>query len=169
MITPSPSKMLVEGDGVADAAEEIGEQMFTVLKPRPTEVFAVEFDRVEGAEHGCAIAKPITKSLLPTRHLSTVRPRRSKAIYTSGVFIIGGKVDPKIRRTLIGEQLLDDVCQFFAFDELSAHHLVMYVEHAHIEHATAQLNRHHIDRGNRANASFRRQFPNPKMRRGAPI
>ena len=34
-----------------------------VLKPRPSKVFAVEFDQIEGTEHGGVVAKPITESV----------------------------------------------------------------------------------------------------------
>jgi len=37
--------------------------VLTILKPRPPEVFAVELDQVEGAEHGGVVAKPITESV----------------------------------------------------------------------------------------------------------
>jgi hypothetical protein len=33
----------------------------TVLKPSTAEVLAVEFDEIEGAQHGGVIAKPITE------------------------------------------------------------------------------------------------------------
>jgi hypothetical protein len=37
--------------------------LLTILEPRPTEVFAVEFDQIEGAKHGGVVAKPIPESV----------------------------------------------------------------------------------------------------------
>jgi hypothetical protein len=45
-------EMMVEGDTVVHAAEQIGQQTLTVLKPSTAEVLAVEFDEIEGAQHG---------------------------------------------------------------------------------------------------------------------
>ena len=56
-------EMLVEGDTVVDAANEIAQRLFTILERHPTEVFAVEFDQIEGTEHGGVVAKPITESV----------------------------------------------------------------------------------------------------------
>ena len=36
------------GDAVIRAPEEIGQRVLTILKPRPSEVLAVEFDQIEG-------------------------------------------------------------------------------------------------------------------------
>ena len=44
--------MPVEGDPVAGVAEQIGEHGLAVLDRLPSEVLAVEFDQIEGAEHG---------------------------------------------------------------------------------------------------------------------
>ena len=56
----SPSKCLLEGDPVARAAEQIGEHGLASLDRLPPKVLAVEFDQVEGTEHGNMIAKPKT-------------------------------------------------------------------------------------------------------------
>ena len=34
-----------------------------VLKPRPSKVFAVEFDKIEGTKHDGMITKPITEGI----------------------------------------------------------------------------------------------------------
>jgi len=57
-------EMLIEGDAVIRVVDEVGQRALTVLKPRPAEVLAVEFDQVEGAEHGGIVAKPIMFSRL---------------------------------------------------------------------------------------------------------
>jgi len=56
-------EMLVEGDAVIRAAKEAGQRALAVLKPFTAEVLAVEFDQIEGAEHGGVVAKPITESV----------------------------------------------------------------------------------------------------------
>ena len=44
-------------------AEEIGQFLLAVLKPRPAEVFAVVLDQIEGTEHGGMVVKPITEGI----------------------------------------------------------------------------------------------------------
>ena len=56
-------EVLVEGDTVAGVAEKGRQRVLSILKPRPAKVFAVEFDQIEGAEHGGVVAKPITESV----------------------------------------------------------------------------------------------------------
>ena len=54
-------EMLVEGDTIVDAANEIAQRLFTILERHPTEVFAVEFDQIEGTEHCCVVMVAITE------------------------------------------------------------------------------------------------------------
>ena len=56
-------KVFVEGDPVLHAAEEVGQRMLTILQPRPSEVLAVEFDQIEGTEHGGMIAEAKTERI----------------------------------------------------------------------------------------------------------
>jgi hypothetical protein len=44
--------VLIKRDSVADAAEKISKRRLTTFERLPTEVLAVQFDQVEGAEHG---------------------------------------------------------------------------------------------------------------------
>ena len=54
-------EMLVEGDTVAGVAEQIGEHGLAALDRLPAKVLAVEFDQIEGAEHGGMVVMPIAE------------------------------------------------------------------------------------------------------------
>ena len=56
-------EMLVEGDTVAGVAEKGRQRVLSILKPCPAKVLAVEFDQIEGAQHGGVVAKPIPESV----------------------------------------------------------------------------------------------------------
>jgi hypothetical protein len=49
-------EMLVEGDPVADAAQEFSEHCLAAFERLPPEVRAVRFDQVERAQDGCIVA-----------------------------------------------------------------------------------------------------------------
>ena len=74
MISPSPSKCLLKAMPSSGVAEEIGQRVLSILKSRPAKVFAVEFDQIEGAQHGGVVAKPITESV-EYREAAFRRPR----------------------------------------------------------------------------------------------
>ena len=47
---------------VESAAEEIGQRVLTILKARPSDILAVEFDEIEGAQYSGVVAKPMAES-----------------------------------------------------------------------------------------------------------
>ena len=55
--------MLVEGDPVADAAQEFSEHCLAAFERPPAEVRAVHFDQVESAQDGSVVAKPIAENV----------------------------------------------------------------------------------------------------------
>ena len=63
MISPSPSKCLLKAIPSPASRRRVGQRVLSILKPRPAKVFAVEFDQIEGTEHGGVVAKPITESV----------------------------------------------------------------------------------------------------------
>jgi hypothetical protein len=46
---PVAVEMLVEGDAIIRAAEEVDQRVLTILEARPSDIRAIEFDEVEGA------------------------------------------------------------------------------------------------------------------------
>ena len=60
---PVAVEMLIEGDAVVRAAEEIGQRVLPILKACPSDILAVEFDEIEGTEHSGVVAKPIPESV----------------------------------------------------------------------------------------------------------
>ena len=63
MVRAVAVKMLVEGDSVAGVAEKIGEHGLALLERLLAKVLAVEFDQVEGAEHGGMVVMPIAEEV----------------------------------------------------------------------------------------------------------
>jgi hypothetical protein len=59
---PVAVEMLVEGDAIIRAAEEIGQRVLTILKARPSDILAVEFDEIEGAQYSGVVVKPMAES-----------------------------------------------------------------------------------------------------------
>ncbi len=56
-------KVLIKRDSVADAAEKISKRRLTTFERLPTEILAVQFDQVEGAEHGSVVELPIPQQV----------------------------------------------------------------------------------------------------------
>ena len=56
-------EMLVEGDAVVRATEEIGQRVLPILKARPSDILAVEFDEIEGAQYGGVVVKPMAECI----------------------------------------------------------------------------------------------------------
>jgi hypothetical protein len=68
---PVAVEMLVEGDTVIRAAEEIGQRVLTILKARPSDILAVEFDEIEGAQYGGVVVKPRRRASNTDRPVSS--------------------------------------------------------------------------------------------------
>ena len=55
--------MPVEGDAVADVAQQFGEHCLAAFERLPPEVRAVRFDQVESAQDGRVVAKPVAQDV----------------------------------------------------------------------------------------------------------
>jgi len=56
-------EMLVEGDTVAEAAQEFGKRCLAVFEWLPPEVRAVHLDQVESAQDGRVVAQPVAEDI----------------------------------------------------------------------------------------------------------
>ena len=52
--------MRIERYSVASIPKQVRKRGFAILKPRPTQVLAVEFDQVKGAQDGCMVMMAVT-------------------------------------------------------------------------------------------------------------
>ena len=59
---PVAVEMLVKGDAIIRAAEEIGQRVLTILKACPSDILAIEFDEIEGAQYSGVVVKPMAES-----------------------------------------------------------------------------------------------------------
>ena len=74
---PVAVEMLVKGDAIIRAAEEIGQRVLTILKACPSDILAIEFDEIEGAQYSGVVVTDGGELRIPRGRFRRPRlPRR---------------------------------------------------------------------------------------------
>ena len=73
-------EVLIERDTVSGAAEEFSERGLALFEWLPTKVIAIQFDQVEGTEHGGIVKLPVAQQLEHRLTVDILARRRSQIV-----------------------------------------------------------------------------------------